>query len=61
MTGHAKDALRGPRIAQVLDLAFAVPAAETTGAESLIAGQDGEIFDLVATGAAAVCAIVAYE
>jgi len=61
MTRHAKDALRRPRIPQVLNLAFAVPAAETTRAESLIASQNGEIFDLVTAGAAAVCAIVADE
>jgi hypothetical protein len=38
---HAEDALRGAGIAQVLDLALAVAAAEAVGTEGLVAGQDG--------------------
>ncbi|KFY20889.1 hypothetical protein V493_07604, partial [Pseudogymnoascus sp. VKM F-4281 (FW-2241)] len=36
-------------------------AAEAGGAEGLVAGQDGEVLDLVAAGAAAVGAVVADE
>lgn len=47
MALHTEDTLRCPRIAQVLDLLLAVPALEALGAKSLVAGQDGQIFDLV--------------
>jgi hypothetical protein len=58
---HAKDALRGARIAQVFDLALAVPAAEAVGTEGLVACQNGQILDLVAAVVATVCAVVAYQ
>jgi hypothetical protein len=58
---HAEDALRGAGIAQVLDLALAVAAAEAIGAEGLVARQDGQILDLVAAVVAAICAVVAYQ
>jgi hypothetical protein len=58
---HAEDSLGGAGIAQVLDLSLAVAAAETVGTEGLVAGQDGEVLDLVATVIAAVGAIVANE
>lgn len=61
MAGHAKDTLRGAGIAQVLDLALAVPASEAIGAKGLVAGQDGQVLDLVAAMVAAVCAVVADE
>lgn len=61
MAGHAKDTLRGAGIAQVLDLALAVAAAEAIGAEGLVARQDGQVFDLVAAVVAAVGAVVAYQ
>jgi len=61
MTIHAEDALTGARIAQVLDLALAVPTSETGGAKGLVAGEDGEVFDLVAAGVAAICTVVADE
>ena len=61
MAPHAEDALRCPRVSQVLDLAFTVSASEAGGAESLVPGEDGEIFDFVATGAATVGAVVADE
>lgn len=58
---HAKDALRGASIAQVLNLALAVAASEAVGAESLVTGQYGQVLDLVATVVAAVGAVVADE
>jgi hypothetical protein len=61
VAGHAEDALRCAGIAQVLDLALAVTAPEAVRAEGLVAGQDGQIFDLVAAVVAAVCAVVAYQ
>ena len=59
MAGHAEDALGGAGIAQVLDLPLAIPAPEAVGAKGLVAGQDGEVFDLVAAVVAAVGAVVA--
>lgn len=61
MTLHAEDALRGPSISKVLNLALAVAAFEASGTEGLVAGEDGEVFNLVAAGAAAVGAVVADE
>jgi len=61
MARHAKYALRRARISKVFDLPPAVPAAETAGAIGLITGQDGQVFDLVAAGTAAVGAVVADE
>lgn len=61
MTAHAKDALAGARISQVLNLPLTIPAFEACCAESLITRQDSEIFDFVSTGAAAVGAVVADE
>jgi hypothetical protein len=60
MTGHAEDTLRSAGIAQVLDLALAIPTPEAVGTKGLVAGQDGEILDLVAAVVAAICAVVAY-
>lgn len=48
-------------IAQILDLALAIPAAEAVGAESLVSGQDGQVLDLVVAVVAAVGAVVAYQ
>lgn len=48
-------------IAQILDLAFAIPAAEAVGAESLVSGQNGQVLDLVVAVVAAVGAVVAYQ
>jgi hypothetical protein len=61
MARHAEDALRRPRISKVLNLALAVAAAETGRAEGLVTRQDGQVFNLVAARAAAVCAVVADE
>ena len=61
MAAHAKDALRRACISEVLDLPLAVPAAETRSAEGLVAGEDSQILNLVAAGAAAVCTVVADE
>lgn len=59
MTTHAEDPLRRPSISEILDLAFAVAAAETRRAEGLVSRQDGQILDLTTTCATAVCAVVA--
>jgi hypothetical protein len=61
VAAHAKDALRGARIAQILNLPLAVATAEAARAESLVASQDGQVFDLVAACIAAVCTVVADE
>lgn len=61
MTAHAKDALGRPRIAQIFYFSLAVSTSEAGRAKGLISRQDGQVFDLVAACAAAVCAIVADE
>jgi len=61
MTRHTEDTLRSAGIAQVLDLALAIPTAEAVGTEGLVASQDGQIFDLVAAVVAAICTVVAYQ
>lgn len=61
MTTHAEDSLRSASIPQILDLPLAIATSETAGAEGLVAGQDGEVFDLVIARAATVGTIVAYE
>lgn len=61
MAVHAEHSLAGSCISQVLDLLLAVAATKAAGTVCLVAGENGEILDLVATGAAAVCAVVADE
>jgi hypothetical protein len=61
VAGHAEDTLRGAGIAQVLDLALAVPTPEAVGTEGLVAGQDGQVLDLVAAMIATVGTVVAYQ
>lgn len=61
MAAHAKDTLRSARIAQVLNLPLAVATAEAARAKGLVAGEDGQVFDLVAAGIAAICTVVADE
>ena len=61
MAAHAKDSLTRARITQVLDLSLAVATPKAGGAEGLIAGEDGEVFDFVAACVAAVGAVVADE
>jgi hypothetical protein len=58
---HAEDALGGAGIAKVFDLVLAVSAAEAAGTKGLVARQNGQIFDFVVAGAAAVGAVVADE
>ena len=60
MTGHAEDALGSAGISEILNLVLAVTAAKTAGTEGLITRQDGQVFDLVPTGIAAVCTVIAY-
>jgi len=59
VTVHAEHALRSPRIPQVFDLLLAVATSKTAGAIGLVASQNSEVLDLVATGTAAVRAVVA--
>jgi hypothetical protein len=61
MTGHAEDTLRSAGIAQILNLALAIPAPEAVGTEGLVAGQNGQILDFVTTVVAAICTVVAYQ
>jgi hypothetical protein len=61
VTRHAEYTLRRASIAEILNLALAVPASEAVGTESLVTGQDGQVLDLVAAVVAAVCAVVAYQ
>lgn len=61
MAVHAEHALAGARISQVLDLFLAVPAAKASRAISLVTGENGEILDLVATGATTIGTVVADE
>lgn len=61
MAVHTEHALASARISQILDLLLAVPAAKASRAISLVAGKNGEILDLVATGAATICAVVTDE
>jgi hypothetical protein len=58
---HAEDTLRRASIAQVLNLALAVPAPEAVGTKGLVACQDSQVLDLVAAVVAAICAVVAYQ
>lgn len=61
MAIHAEDTLRGPSIAQVFYLPLAIPTSEACSAEGLVPGKNGQILDLISTGAAAVGAVVANE
>lgn len=61
MTFHAENTLRSARIAQVLDLSFAVSASEALSAESLVSRQNSQVLDLVVAGATTVCAVTAYK
>lgn len=59
MALHAKNTLGGAGVSQILNFLLAVSAFEAAGAEGLFTGEDGKIFNLVATGTAAVGAVVA--
>jgi hypothetical protein len=61
MAIHAKDALRRPRVSQILNLPLAIAALEAIGTKGLVAGQYGEVFDLVPAITAAVGTVVAYQ
>jgi hypothetical protein len=58
---HAEYTLGGASIAEVFNFAFAIPASKAVCAESLVAGEDCQVFDFIAAGIAAVCAVVADE
>ena len=61
MTVHAKYALRGPSISQILDLPLAIPAFEAIGTKCLISRQDCQILDLITTITTTIGAVVADE
>lgn len=61
MAIHTENALRGPSIAQIFNLPLAIPTSEACSAEGLVPSKDGQVLDLVPTGAAAVGAVVANE
>lgn len=61
MTAHAKDTLGSARITQILNLPFTVATPEAAGAERLVAGENGQVFDLVAACIAAICAVITNE
>ena len=61
MAFHTEDPLGGSSIAQVVDFLFAVPAAKAAFAKGLLAGEDGEVLDLVRARAATVGAVAADE
>ena len=61
MTAHTKDALRGARITQVLDLPLTIATSEAAGAKGLIASQNRQVFNLIAAGVATVRAVIANE
>jgi hypothetical protein len=56
---HAKNTLRCPCIAEILNPSLAVSAFEAIGAKCLVARQNGQIFDFISARAAAVGAVVA--
>lgn len=61
MAAHAKYALGSACISKVFDFAFTVATTETCGTKRLLPSKDGQVFNLIAAGAAAVCAVVADE
>lgn len=61
MTAHAENTLRGTRIAKIIDLPFTAATSKAAGAKCLIAGENGQILNLVSARAATVCTIVANE
>lgn len=61
MTAHAENTLRSARIAQIINLSLTTATSEAASTERLVAGQDGQVLDLVATCATAVGTIVADE
>lgn len=61
MAVHAENTLRGPSIAQIFDLSLAIATPEACSAEGLVPSKNGQVLDLVSTGAAAVGAVVANE
>ena len=59
MALHAKDTLGGSSVAKVLNLSLAISTAKAGGTEGLVPSKNGQIFDLITAGGAAVCAVVA--
>ena len=59
MALHAEDALRCASISQIFNFPFTVATLEATGAKSFLAGENGEIFNLIAASTATVSAVVA--
>ncbi len=61
MTVHAKYSLRGSSVFEVVNLAVAHSTLEASGTESLVAGENGKILNLVTAGTAAVGTVIADE
>ena len=61
MAVHAKDTLCSSRITKVLNLPLAISTFEAIGTKCLIACEDSEILNLVATTTAAICAVITYQ
>jgi hypothetical protein len=61
VAAHAKDALRCPSIAKILNLPLTVAATEACRTECLIARQDGKVLYFVAARTATVRAVIADE
>ena len=59
MTVHTEYPLRSAGISKVLNLPLAISTLETIRAEGLIAGENGQILNLVSTATATICAVVA--
>lgn len=59
MAIHAENTLGRPRIAEVLNLPFAVTATEALSTEGLVAGENSQILDLVTTRVTAIGTVAA--
>lgn len=61
MTTHTEYPLGRASISQVFNLSLAIATSKTSRAKRLVAGEDGEIFNLIAARAATVRAVVTYK
>ncbi len=61
MATHAKDALRGAGISQVLNLALTVPTTEAGSTKGLVSSENSHVLDFIIANSARICTIVAYQ
>jgi hypothetical protein len=61
VAAHTEYALGSACISKVFDFAFAVATTKTCGTKRLLPSKDSQVFNLIAAGAAAICAVVADE